>query len=476
MIRKSLAMVTVVLAAGIAPAQNASNIFTRPTLPPREALDRLNLKVAWRTYATTDGPRDAVKSVGLAGDDIIVHTRSGVVSCIDAATGQTRWRTTTGPGYPSVSGLTYNSREVYTINGTLMTAFDRANGRQLWRWEIPGSSISTTPYADEQQLYLPMSNDKLVVYLLPGIGPKAPPAGPVPNAPKPEAPKPVPALGGTPVVVPEQDRSVTGNIPSLYSGALSGATAAASRGTKYGAIEPLLLYDYLCPGQLDTPPVMGLDGLLFAGGNGTIFSVSRRVGRELFPGGVITGGTITTPPREHGDMAYVVGGDSVLYAIKISSPTGRRYWRFTKGGAILHRPAVTDDSVFVSVERGGLWRLDRESGLEVWGNLEADRFLATNAKFVYALDRSGRFMVLDRKRGTKLSGYDTRGFHVPIINDSTDRFYLAAHDGMIACLHDKDFTSPLPMRSVDFPGKKPGPEAPEEKKPGEGVEVGKPKD
>lgn len=489
MLRWTLAAVTTLLAVGVAPAQDTPRIFSRPTLPPREALDRLNLKVGWRTYAATDGPRDAIKSVLLAGDDIFVHTRSGLVTCIDSDTGQTRWRTTTGLGYPAVSGICYNSRTVFTVNGTLLTAFDRLNGRQLWQWEIPGTSISTAPYADEERLYLSHSNNKLQVYLLPGIGPKAAPAGPVPNAPPPDAPRPVPPLGGNPVIIPEQDRSVMGDLKGIYGSsgtplsAVSPLTSAgvASRGIRAGAIEPLILYEHLCEGSLDNAPVMGLDGLLFSGGNGTIFSVSRRVGKELFPGGFVTGGTITTPPRGHGDMAYVVGGDNVLYAMKISSPTGRRYWRFTKGGAILHRPAVTDDSVFVGVERGGLWRLDRDTGLEVWGNLEADRFLAANAKFVYALDRSGRLMVLDRKRGTKLSGYDTRGFHVPIINDATDRIYLSAHDGLIACIHDKDYAAALAMRTGDaapvrrpqpvVPGVEVGPNGNRPKAPG-GVEVG----
>lgn len=498
MMRATLVAITLGLGIGLIPAQDPSRVFSRPTLPTREALDQLNLKLAWRTYAATNGTRDSVKTVHLAGDDVFVHARSGLLTCIDSATGQTRWRVTTGPAFPAVAEMAYNSAMVFGINGTLLTAFDRANGRLLWQSDLPGTSVSTAPLADDPvpakkepgHLYISGSNNHLYVYELPylnvggGAITQQPP--PVPEG------RPVPPLG-KPLPTPESDLSVMARFPSLYGGTggqlstvgpLSSARDA-SRTVRSGPA-PLLIFEHFCDGRLDTPPVMGFDGLLFAGANGNVFTVSRRVGRELFEP-FSTDGPIVTPPGVHGDMAYVVGGDKGVYAVKISSPTGRRYWRFTKGAPILHRPAATDDSVYITVERSGLWRLDRETGIEIWGNPDAHRFLASNAKFVYALDVSGRLMVLDRKRGTRLSGYPTRDFNFPVINDSTDRIFLAAHDGMIACLHDKDYRWPMLTRTgdADFgqPGRKITPPggAPVEVKPGDkpmgpGMPADKPKD
>lgn len=514
MTRATLAMVAILLVVGSAPAQDVQRVFSRPTLPPREALDRLNLKVAWRTYVPTDGKRDGLKSIQLLGPDILVLTRSGIVTMLDASTGQARWKASTGRAYPVVSGATTNSRVVITINATLLTAFDRANGRVLWEWEIPGSSISAPPLADDgeiekkqpPQLYVFKSSNMMEVYQLPlsfappkpeegkpepSKEPKEPPKEPKPPV-KPEQPV-IPQLGGKKVETPEIDKGVMAQMPSYYGGtgaplssigALSGARQA-SRMLKDN-MRDYFLFEYLCPSRLDEAPVMNRDGLLFAGQNGLVFTVSKSVGKEFFPA-LDTGGVILTPPAIHGDTTYVVGGDNILYAVKML--TGRRFWRFTKGAPILHRPAATDDSVFVTVDRTGLWRLDRETGAEVWENREADRFLSANEKFVYALDRIGRLMVLDRKRGTKLSGYDTRDFIVPIINDETDRFYLAANDGMIACLHDKDHVRPLPMKTPGGlgplpgngkPGEKPkedGEKPKEKPKEGDGVGVGeKPKD
>src|SRR5262249_46075922 len=86
-----------------------------------------------------------------------------------------------------------------------------------------------------------------------------------------------------------------------------------------------------------------------------------------------------------------------------------------------------------------LWNLPR-NGINYTANREADRFLAANPKFVYALDYSGRLVVLDRTTGLRLSTYEaTRSYTVPFSNASTDRIYLAANNGLIVCLHDRDF-------------------------------------
>ena len=67
---------------------------------------------------------------------------------------------------------------------------------------------------------------------------------------------------------------------------------------------------------------------------------------------------------------------------------------------------------------------------------------------MYATDASGRLLVLDRNRGTQLAGYDPGDFVVPISNESTDRLYLASNDGLLLCLHDRDYAVPVRMKTV----------------------------
>ncbi len=56
---------------------------------------------------------------------------------------------------------------------------------------------------------------------------------------------------------------------------------------------------------------------------------------------------------------------------------------------------MTDRDVFVTAERKGLYRVERATGRSAWLNTQADRFLATNEKYVYALDRTGLLLILD---------------------------------------------------------------------------------
>src|SRR5207248_5536007 len=117
-----------------------------------------------------------------------------------------------------------------------------------------------------------------------------------------------------------------------------------------------------------------------------------------------------------------------------------------------------DEDVYVAIDRAGLYRVRRSNGAEVWRNDDAARFLSANKKFVYAADRHGRLLVLDRARGTTLSTYDgTRDFVFPVQNDLTDRLYLAAHNGLIICLHDRDAETPLAMKTVKVRAPLPAP-------------------
>jgi hypothetical protein len=115
-------------------------------------------------------------------------------------------------------------------------------------------------------------------------------------------------------------------------------------------------------------------------------------------------------------------------------------------------------------------RIKRSTGELVWRNARADRFLAANPKFVYALDPQGRLMVIDQARGKELTTLDTRDFVIPIRNDRTDRLYLTANNGLIVCLHDRDYRKPMEMRKAEEkpevkPATKPAPKPPAPKPP-----------
>jgi hypothetical protein len=108
---------------------------------------------------------------------------------------------------------------------------------------------------------------------------------------------------------------------------------------------------------------------------------------------------------------------------------------------------ATDRDVYVAPDRVGLFRVDRATGAERWLAPGAQRFLTTNGKYLYALDRTGQLLVLDYDRGTRLARWDARDYTVPVPNEWTDRLYLAAHNGLIVCLHHRAVPTPLKIKT-----------------------------
>src|SRR5487761_1818653 len=81
--------------------QTRAKLYSQPVPPPRELLDRLNLKMNFRVYVPMDGRHDGLATVQLHGTTLFVQTRSGLVTLIDAETGAALWRQRVGRAYVS---------------------------------------------------------------------------------------------------------------------------------------------------------------------------------------------------------------------------------------------------------------------------------------------------------------------------------------------------------------------------------------
>ena len=401
------------------PAQiSRTEIFSRPEIPSKEALARLNLRLAWRAYVPTDGGKDALVRVELIGKDLIVLTRSGTVQRMDAETGKVYWRTTVGKPYTMLPFLAVNNRSVYIIAHAKMVGLDRVTGRQKWEFDLP-SAISAAPVVDEEQIYVPTSTTRLAAFYLPFVmNDSVDSPGEVNRRsilyggdPSDRSPRPKPTW-----------TDVT-NIQLVFKPLQTTSTIFVISPSGKGLGYPKIPRDPTATSE--------------------IYSLA-------------TDGKIRVAPSSFGDTAYVGSDDAALYAINMN--TGKLRWRHIAGTPITRTPATTAKDVYVTSDREGLARIDRESGDAMWripsgrsvmnANPQADRFLAANERFVYASDASGRLLILDRKRGIRLSMLDTRAYRVPVVNEITDRLYLAANDGLIVCLHDRDQVDPIRHRQI----------------------------
>src|SRR5438067_339756 len=72
----------------------------------------------------------------------------------------------------------------------------------------------------------------------------------------------------------------------------------------------------------------------------------------------------------------------------LAAKTGRLRWRFATQGALIGRPTVDGDDVYVLSDDGGLYKLERRSGKLVWrfdthGNAPRDLPSNTSATYDY---------------------------------------------------------------------------------------------
>ncbi|MFL5242581.1 MAG: PQQ-binding-like beta-propeller repeat protein [Gemmataceae bacterium] len=406
---------------GLVHADDRSRVYTRPEIPSDEALERLNLQLGWRAYIPVENKRDGIYSVQVLDKDILIQTRSGLVSDLDAETGKVLWRSRFGAPYRVVRDLGYNANTVFAVNNVELYALDRANGRELWHYRLP-EALSAPLVGDDKMVYIAGST-RVSGLALPE---QQTPEGTVKGSDKPQE---LPNFGLT------ETKAL-----SILKGTIDSSTLP--RGN---VPQPSLIWEYPLDAQVEQTPAITNEFLMMPGLNGLLFVLTKANGKREYR--LPLASTISLALASYGENAYIAAEDQTLYAINIV--LGKVLWRFSSGTAILRAPEVSEEDIYLVTNRFGMHRLKRGTGEMVWRNARADRFLAANPKFVYALDAQGRLMVIDQARGKELTALDTRDFVIPIRNDRTDRLYMSANNGLIVCLHDRDYRRPVEMRKAE---------------------------
>ena len=120
MVRLASAIVGLLFVGTAVSAEDGTRVYSEPAVPSRAALDRLNLKMAWRARLPVEGRRDGVFSVQItdygAAQQILLQTRSGAVIALDGLTGATQWRARIGSPYVVAYALGYNTKTVLALN------------------------------------------------------------------------------------------------------------------------------------------------------------------------------------------------------------------------------------------------------------------------------------------------------------------------------------------------------------------------
>ena len=423
------------LAAAATASDDPLRIWSQPPPPSREALDRLNLQLAWAVHVPMDGRRDGFSDIEIVGDQVLVQTRSGLVTLLDAENGgRALWRSRPGRAYEAVLPPAYNTRTIFTTDSGNIFALDRDTGSLQFTHSM-SVALSAPLQVDDSRIFFSTVQRRTVAFRLPAV------LNPTKAEPPPDAGK-----------KPEEAAPAAALPP--------GAKAYAED------VRPLFDWDYQTNERIESRVIPGVNAVFLALPGGSYLALPKKPNTvegnaELYQ--YRGDSPFAAPPGHAGDAAYLATEDAHVYAVGVDS--GKVLWRYICGTPLTRAPmavdvsdgAAVDKDLYVTAQGKGLGRLNRDTGEPLWNirkqdySPEAERILAVNPKFVYAADRVGRLLILDRKNGAQLTRYDVHDYVFPVVNATTDRIYLAANDGLIVCLHDKDYPLSLQYNKVVAP-------------------------
>ncbi len=295
--KKILAVAGALLFASAAVAANdPTRIWSAPSVPSREALDRLNLELAWAAYVPMESKRDGFASVQLDGNQVVVQTRSGLITVLDAENGgRAAWRSRPGRTYEAVLPPAINSTGVFANDSGAVYGLDRATGSLLWKYELR-VALSAPLSVDEQKLYIENVEARLIAARLPE---RAKPAA---------TPTPSP----TPATDAYQKPDQVGPGVNLT----------------IEDVRPLIVFDFDTNQRVETKAVLSKDSIFLAIPDGSYMGVPKTgdatLGNtELYH---YTGDSRFSAPRGYSDtQAYLATSDCHVYAVAIDS--GKVLWR-----------------------------------------------------------------------------------------------------------------------------------------------------
>lgn len=390
---------------------------------------------SWIAQVAIDGGRAHVAGILLSQGTLFVQTSTGMIHAFDAETGKPVWGGPRqfGNDRSPVLGMDANDKFLAVVGGSRVFVINRRNGELLWDRDCDPAP-TTGPVVSSNRVYVPLSNRMIAAYLLkPEEGDQKQPKGKA--APKIEGAEEYLKLSAKPV-------------PPLTCRTMGRLSQ-----------QPILIRDTEAEDLLAWSTDEG--SLVVGRLERTIdsrFVVRYRldVGAEIDARPAFLP---ADPKAENGaGTLFVAGRNGFVHAI---TDRGEPLWRFPTGDTIIEPISAIDNRVFACAELGGMFCIDPKTGEQKWFAPSVTRFLAASPNRVFAADKIGRVYVLDAKTGGRLDTLGLIDLSVRLVNQRSDRLYLATPGGLIQCLHDVAQAAPAAYR-LDDPAAI-SPKAPEKK-------------
>lgn len=210
---------------------------------------------------------------------------------------------------------------------------------------------------------------------------------------------------------------------------------------------PKKRWEYATHRRIQDRPLLGSTWVLVVSTEQYAIAVDKKHGQKAIE--LPISGAASAPIGQYGELAYAADREGTVYCYDLAAKAVRWTYSTSSASTIRTQPRATDEDLYINADNGGLIRLDRITGVPHWQAADAFRYLTSNQKYVYAVDKHNKLLVLDRGRGTVLARYDTSAYSIPVANDTTDRILLAAEDGSILCLYDRANPTPMMLRAAE---------------------------
>lgn len=348
-------------------------------VPTVTALNQQGLEVAWSGQAVLNPSRDKVQHVTLDEQLVYVQGTNGVITAFDAETGSRAWALQLGrfdePSFPAIS----NEDMVLVVVGPYLYGIDKRSGDLMWKIRLPGAP-STGPSTDETQVYVGTLDGSIYAYSLKMI----------------------------------RQLYLEQRLPEWSHQAMN--------------------WRYQAGREITSPPISVGRTVNFASRDGSLYAVStnRRELQFQFE----TDYPILAPMARVGDMQFFAAGDNNFYAINANN--GTVVWELVTGLPIRRGPVAITKYLFVTPERGGLYCLDVATGKQFWWNPRLTEFVSLMGERVVCRDGDGNLVIVNADSGEIYGRIHARHYDRALVNDRSDRVFLATSRGEVLAIRERD--------------------------------------
>ena len=200
-----------------------------------------------------------------------------------------------------------------------------------------------------------------------------------------------------------------------------------------------LPFVYKSTGRILVQPIVTQESLGWTTDKGYFYVADANEAKVRFR--IETQGEINSRPAHWSPYIYACSHDGYVYAV--NEVTGKTAWKFSSGQPIEKQPTVVGDFVYITPDLGGMFCLNGKTGEELWLAPGITDFCSVGPGKIYTVDHLNRLTTLDQKTGSRLDTLPLADIRFKVINQQTDRIYLAGQNGVIQCLHDAGQTTPL---------------------------------